>query len=61
MPPLLFATLFIRHSERKMIEKFVIFSKKVLDKWRYRWYHNRARVGKLCVHCDDAGDCSETR
>ena len=41
----------------KNIKKFVIFSEIMLDKMGKWWYHNQARVGKLCVHCDDAGDC----
>ena len=27
----------------------MIFSKKVLDKIRRQWYHNRARVGEFCA------------
>ena len=29
----------------------------MLDKLVIQWYYNLARVGELCVHCDDAGDC----
>ena len=36
----------------------MIFSKFMLDKVAVQWYYNRARIGKLCVHCDDAGDCA---
>jgi hypothetical protein len=34
---------------QKYIEKFVIFSKIVLDKHTEQWYHNRARVGTFCA------------
>ena len=46
---------------RKNIQKFRNFTNKMLDKWRIGWYDNRARVGILCAHCDDAGDCVERR
>ena len=46
---------------RNILEKFVIFSEIMLDKWEYPWYIIQARVGKLRVHCDDAGDCVERR
>ena len=42
---------------RKMQENFVIFSEIMLDILINRWYIIKARVGKLRVHCDDAGDC----
>ena len=42
---------------RKKIENFVIFSEIILDILINGWYYIQARVGKLRVHCDDAGDC----
>ena len=38
-------------------KKDEIFCEKVLDKWSGGWYDIGACVGKLCMHCDDAGDC----
>ena len=46
---------------RKTAENFVIFSEKLLDNLINRCYIIQARVGKLRVHCDDAGDCGESR
>ena len=46
---------------RKNIENFVIFSEKLLDIFLNRCYIIQARVGKLRVHCDDAGDCVKRR
>ena len=46
---------------RNLAENFVIFSEKLLDISINRWYIIQARVGKLRVHCDDAGDCGESR
>ena len=53
----------------KIMEFFENFSKIMLDICVKGWYHNQARVGGICgffqeinsAHCDDAGDCSETR
>ena len=33
----------------KFLKKFVIFSKKLLDKTGQEWYHNLARVGTFCA------------
>ena len=49
------------HFARKNIENFVIFSEIMLDIFMIRCYIIQARVGKLRVHCDDAGDCAERR
>ena len=46
---------------RKLHGNFVIFSENMLDNLYITCYIIQARVGKLRVHCDDAGDCVERR